>query len=132
MSLRAPFTCVSIAILLGVISFSTARATRAQEIDFSRIGAFESMGTGTIRGGTPAKTLVDDDEQHAILLTIWDSDTDAKVSWKPVGGGAPQTTTVRGTGVRVFQTDGQFKIQALGQSDQRAKYDYVLLRLRKE
>ena len=57
----------------------------AQEIDFGRIGAFESMGSGTVRTGSPPKTLIDDDEQHAIFLTIWNSDTDAKVYWKAAG-----------------------------------------------
>jgi hypothetical protein len=104
----------------------------AQEIDFGRLRSFESMGSGTVHGGAPPKTLVDDDEDHAVVLTIWDSDTDAKVSWKPLGGGAPQTTIIHTTGVHAFQTGGLFKIEAAGQSDRRVKYDYVLFRLNKE
>lgn len=105
---------------------------RAQEIDFGRIGAFESMGTGTVHGGAAAKTIVDDGEQHAVFLTIWDSDTDAKVSWKPIDGDAPKTTVIHGTGVHAFQTDGEFKVEALGDENHAVKYDYVLLHLRKQ
>ncbi len=119
------------AVMLGATVLAAIPGAQAQEIDFSRIGAFESMGAGTVRGGSPPKTLVDDDEQHAVFLTIWDSDTDARVYWKPLDGGAPQSTVMHGTGVRVFQTDGEFKIQALGENSERVKYDYVLLRLRK-
>ena len=51
---------------------------RAQAIDFSRIDKFESMGTATLRGVSPPKTIIDDGEQHAVFITIWESDTDAK------------------------------------------------------
>jgi hypothetical protein len=106
--------------------------SNAQEMDFGRIGAFESLGTGTVHSGAPPKTLVDDDEAHAIVLTIWNSDGDSKVYWKPVSGGAPQTTVIHGTGVHAFQTDGVFKIQAMGEGDHQVQYGYVLFRLRKE
>jgi hypothetical protein len=39
-----------------------------QEIDFSRIGGFESMSSRTVRTGSPPKMMVDDYEQHAIFL----------------------------------------------------------------
>jgi hypothetical protein len=107
-------------------------ASNAQEMDFSRIGAFESFGTGTVHGGAPPKTLVDDDEAHAVVLTIWSSDGDSKVYWKPVSGGAPQTTVIHGSGVHAFQTDGLFKIQAMGEGDHEVQYGYVLLHLKKE
>ena len=51
----------------------------AQVIDFSQIDAFKSMGRGTLRGASPPKTIVDDDERHTIFMTIWEADTDAKV-----------------------------------------------------
>jgi hypothetical protein len=118
--------------LLGLAVATPPDSTSAQEIDFSRIGAFESMGSGTVRTGSPPKTLVDDDEQHAIFLTIWNSDTDAKVYWKALDGDKEQTTVIHGTGVRAFQTGGEFKIQAVGEGDHEVKYDYVLLHLRKK
>jgi hypothetical protein len=130
MKLRLPLP-----VILSLIPITLAAApphqVRAQEIDFGRIRAFQSMGTGTVHGGRPPRTLVDDGQDHAVVLTIWDSDTDAKVYWKPIDGGGAQTTVIHGTGVRAFQTDGFFKIEAVGQSDQRVKYDYVLFRLRK-
>ena len=104
----------------------------AQEIDFSRIGGFESMGAGSVRTGSPPKTLVDDDEQHAVFLTIWNSDSDAKVYWKPLDSDKEQTTTIQGNSVRAFQTNGEFKIQAVGDGDHEVKYNYVLLHLRKK
>jgi hypothetical protein len=104
----------------------------AQEMDLSRIGAFESLGTGSVHSGAPPKTLVDDDQLHAVVLTIWNSEGDSKVYWKPVSGGAPQTTVIHGTGVHAFQTDGLFKIQAMGEGDHQVQYGYVLLRLKKE
>jgi hypothetical protein len=53
------------------------------------------------------------------------------VYWKPLNAGAVQTTVIHGTGVRAFQTDGLFKVEAIGQGDHDVKYDYVLLHLRK-
>ena len=66
------------------------------------------------------------------VLTIWNSDTDAKVYWKPLDGDKEQTTTIQGNGVRAFQTNGEFKIQAVGDGDHEVKYNYVLLHLRKK
>jgi hypothetical protein len=43
-----------------------------------------------------------------------------------------KTTVIHGTGVRVFQTDGLFKVQAMDEGDNEVKYDYLLLHLRKE
>jgi len=118
--------------LLGLTVVAVPAGISAQEIDFGRIGAFESMGAGTVRTGSPPKTLVDDDEQHAIFLTIWNSDTDAKVYWKALDSDKEQTTLIHGNGVRAFQTNGEFKIQAVGEGDHEVKYDYVLLHLRKK
>jgi hypothetical protein len=115
------------------LTFIAAPATLpAQEIDFSRIGGFESLGSGSVRTGSAPKTLVDDDEQHAVFLTIWNSDTDAKVYWKPLDGDKEQTTTIQGNSVRAFQTNGEFKIQAIGDGDHEVKYNYVLLHLKKK
>lgn len=118
--------------LLGVTVMAAPAGITAQEIDFSRIGAFESMGSGTVRTGGPPKTLIEDDEQHAVFLTIWNSDTDAKVYWKALDSNQEQTSVIHGTGVRAFQTNGEFKIQAVGEGDHEVKYDYVLLHLRKK
>jgi hypothetical protein len=118
--------------VLGLAAVAAPARLPAQEIDFSRIGGFESMGAGSVRTGSPPKTLVDDDEQHAVFLTIWGSDGDAKVYWKPLDGDKEQTTTIPGNGVRAFQTNGEFKIQAVGDGDHEVKYNYVLLHLRKK
>ncbi len=125
------------AVLLTLLPLALAAAAAphelaAQEINFSDIGTFESVGDGTVHGGAPPKTLVDDDQGHAVFLTIWDSNTDTKVNWKPLDGGAEQSTVIHGTGVRAFQTNGLFRIQATGASGDQVKYDYVLLGLRKE
>jgi hypothetical protein len=85
-----------------------------------------------VHGGAAPKTLVDDDQGHAVFLTIWDSNTDTKVNWKPIDGGTEQTTVIHGTGVRTFQTNGLLKIQAVGANSDQVKYDYVLLGLRKD
>jgi hypothetical protein len=118
--------------LLGLAVAAVPAGIAAQEIDFGRIGAFESMGSGTVRTGSPPKTPIDDDEQHAIFLTIWNSDTDAKVYWKALDSDKEQTTVIHGTGVRAFQTNGEFKIQVIAEGDHEVKYDYVLLHLRKK
>jgi hypothetical protein len=85
-------------------------------------GAGHALGSGK----------VDDDEQHAIVLTIWNSEIDAKVYWKPLDGDKERTTTIQGNGVHAFQTNGEFKIQAVGDGDREVKYNYVLLHLRKK
>jgi hypothetical protein len=55
----AVLTCAAVVLLPPVHS---------QEIDFSRIGGFESMGAGTVHSGSPPKTLVDDEDGHAVFL----------------------------------------------------------------
>ena len=129
---REVFGRLIVCVLLGLAVAAPPHSISAQEIDFSRIGAFESMGSGTVRTGSPPKTLIDDDEQHAIFLTIWNSDTDAKVYWKALDSNQEQTSVIHGTGVRAFQTNGEFKIQAVGEGDHEVKFDYVLLHLRKK
>jgi hypothetical protein len=103
----------------------------AQAIDFTQIDAFESMGTGTLHGGSPAKTIVDDNEQHTVIITIWESDTDTKVHWKSLDGNLPRTTIVPGTAVQAFQTAGEFRLEAIGDEHHRVNYGYLLLRLKK-
>ena len=129
---RLPGRLIVSGAVLGLAVIAAPPTPPAQEIDFSRIGGFESMGAGAVRTGSPPKTLVDDDEQHAVFLTIWSSDSDAKVYWKPLDSDKEQTTTIQGNGVRAFQTNGEFKIQAVGDGDHEIKYNYVLLHLRKK
>jgi hypothetical protein len=116
--------CAGISVLPGNVC--------AQAIDFSQIDAFESMGTGTLRGSSPPKTIVDDDERHTIFITIWESDTDAKVYWKSLDENLPRTTIISGPGVHAFQTAGEFRLEASGDATHTVKYGYVLLRLRKQ
>jgi hypothetical protein len=115
------------AFLYAVAPFHSDRAS-AQVFDFGQIDTFESMGTGTQRGGSPPKALVDDDDSHMIFLTILESNSDAKIYWKSKDGA--QTTVIHGPGVKAFQTAGQFKIEALGNENNSLKYGYVLFRLK--
>lgn len=103
----------------------------AQAIDFSQIDKFESMGTATLRGASPPKTIVDDGEWHSVFVTIWQSDTEAKAYWKSLDGNAPQTTIIRGTGVHAFQTAGEFRLEVLGDQSRSVAFGYLLLGLRK-
>ena len=103
-------------------------SVNAQVIDFSQIDAFESMGTGTQRGASLPKTIIDD---GGVFITILESDTEAKIYWKSTDGSQPQTTIIRGPGVQAFQTAGEFRIEALGDENHSVKYGYVLLRLKK-
>ena len=66
-----PFMRVAatLTLLYAGVFFHSANAG-AQVFDFGQIDAFESMGTGTQRGGSPPKTIVDDGERHTVFLTI--------------------------------------------------------------
>lgn len=121
----------AVALLCAVMSLPSQRV-RAQAIDFSKIDAFESAGTGTLHGGAPVKTIIEDGERHTVFITIWESDTDTKCYWKPLDGGLPQTTIIHGASVQAFQTAGEFKLEALGDDTRTVKYGYVLLRLKKQ
>ena len=103
----------------------------AQVIDFNQISTFESMGTGTQHGASPPKIIVDDGERHMVFITILETNTEAKVYWKPLDGDLPRTTTISGPGVQAFQTAGEFRFEALGDANHSVKYGYVLFRLRK-
>ena len=128
-----PFMRVAttLALLCTAVSFFSENAS-AQEIDFGQIEAFESMGTGTQRGASPPKTIIDDGERHTVFITILETNTEAKVYWKSPDEGLPRTTIIRGRGVRAFQTAGEFRLEALGDENHSVKYGYVLLRLRKQ
>ncbi len=106
-----------------------AQVFNAQVFDFGQIDSFESMGSGTQRGGAAPKTIVDDTDRHTVVITILESNTDAKISWKSADG-SPQTTFIHGTTVQAFQIAGLFKIEALGDDTRSVKYGYVLLRLK--
>ena len=104
----------------------------AQAIDFSQIDEFESMGTGTLHGASPPKTIIDDGERHTVFVTIWESDTETKVYWKSLDASVPRTMVIGGLGVQAFQTTGELKLEALGDEHHTVKYGYVLLRLKKQ
>lgn len=124
-----PFIRVAaiLALLCAGASFYSGNAS-AQVFDFGQIDAFESMGTGTQRGGSPPKTIVDDGERHTVFFTIMEFSTEAKIYWKSNDGN--QTTLIRGPSVKAFQTAGEFRIEALGDENHSFKYGYVLFRLK--
>lgn len=103
---------------------------RAQVFDFDQIEEFESLGSGTQKGGAPPKTIVDDGGRHTVLFTILESNTEAKIYWKSKDGS--QTTIMRGQGLRAFQTIGEFRIEAVGDNSRSFRYGYVLFRLKNE
>lgn len=119
------------AFALFVPAFFLAAGAQAQEIDFDQINKFESVGKGTLNVGEPPKTIVDDNERHVVILTVWDADAETKVYWKPLDGDAPRTTVIPGRGIQTFQTAGQFKLKAIGEPNHQVQYGYVLLGLRK-
>jgi len=127
MKLR-PLMLIATLALFCAAAISWSETASAQMIDFGQIDSFESMGTGTQRGGARPKTIVDDGEWHTVLFTILDSSTDAKIYWRSPDG--DQTTIIRGPSVKAFQTAGQFKVEALGSENQSFKYGYVLFRLK--
>jgi hypothetical protein len=103
----------------------------AQEIDFGQINKFESLGTGALQVGAAPKVIVDDGDQHTVILTIWQADAETKVYWTSPDGNVSRTTIVPGKGVQTFQTAGQFRLQAIGEPNHEVQYGYVLLHLRK-
>ena len=127
-----PFMYVAATLALLCAGMPFHQSVSAQVLDFSQIDAFESMGTGTQRGASPAKTIIDDGDRHTVFVTILESNTEAKIYWKSADSGQPQTTIIRGPGVQAFQTAGEFKIEAVGDENHSVKYGYVLLRLKKQ
>src|SRR6476660_6336052 len=128
MKLQPVVRIVAVSALVWAGAMSDARNAAAQVIDFGQIDSFENLGTGTQRGGSPPKTIVDDGEWHTVVFTILDSSTDAKIYWRSPDG--DQTTIIRGPSVKAFQTAGTFKVEALGNENQSFKYGYVLFRLK--
>jgi len=118
--------------LLCTGAFLFSAHASAQVMDFSKIEAFESMGTGTQRGTSPPKTIIDDREWHTVFITILESNTEARIYWKSPDDSRPRTTMISGPGVQAFQTAGELKIEALGDENHSVKYGYVLLRLKKQ
>jgi hypothetical protein len=117
----AAMVCVAAAVLPS--------EGRAQEINFSKIDKFETLSNGTLRVGSPPKTIVDDGERHAVVLTIWDADAETKVYWRSPDG--PRTTVIPGRGIQTFQTVGELKLEAVGNPHHEVQYGYVLLALEK-
>ena len=123
---------MAVLALLCLAAAPVSEAAYAQDIDFGQIDKFESFGTGTLDVGSPPRTIVDDDERHLVILTIWNAaDAETKVYWRSPDGNVPRTTIVPGKGVQTFETAGEFKIEALGDPNHRVEYGYVLLGLRK-
>ena len=119
------------AVVLCAVAAALPDGTSAQEIDFSKVNKFESLGSGTLRVGSPPKTILDDSEQHVVILTIWNAGAETKVYWRSPDGNAPRTTVMPGSGVQTFQTQGEFKLEAVGEADHEVQYAYVLVGLRK-
>ena len=117
----------TLTLLYAGVLFQSENAG-AQVFDFGQIDAFKSMGTGTQRGASPPKTIIDDGERHTVFFTILESNTEAKIYWKSMSG--EQTTIIRGPSLKAFQTAGQFRIEALGDENHSFKYGYMLFRLK--
>jgi hypothetical protein len=116
---------------LACVGVFQPTATSAQETDFGKIDKFESLGSGTLHVGSPPKTIVDDDQRHVVILTIWDAHAETKVYWRSPDGNAPRTTVVSGPGVQTFHTLGEFKLEAVGEPNHEVQYGYLMLGLRK-
>jgi hypothetical protein len=121
---------------IGALVFLSAQWSlppnaHAQEIDFGQINKFESLGTGTLHVGAAPKVIVDDDDEHTIILTIWDADAETKVYWTSPDDNVSRTTIVPGKGVQTFQTAGDFRLEAVGEPHHEVQYGYVLLHVRK-
>jgi hypothetical protein len=131
MKLRTLASVVASLLVLGGVVLAL-RNVQAQDIDFGQINKFESLGTGTLHVGSPPKTIIEDDTPHMFILTIYESDANAKIYWKPLDGSAVQSTVMPGRGVETFKTAGLFKLEAIGDPLHRVKYGYVLLHLKSQ
>ena len=67
MKLQPIVRVVAMSALCAGLLCNAHKAT-AQVIDFGQINSFETLGTGTQRGGSPPKTIVDDGEWHTVHL----------------------------------------------------------------
>ena len=79
--MRQVYFIAALAVLCAV-AVLRAENICAQENDFGQIDKFQSLGSGTLHVGAPPKTIVDDDERHVVILTIWDADAETKVYWR--------------------------------------------------
>jgi hypothetical protein len=131
MTLRILVSVAASLLALGG-SIPVSDYAQAQDIDFGQINKFESLGTGTLHVGSPPKTIIEDDTPHMVILTIYESDANAKIYWKPLDGSAVQSTVMPGRGVETFKTAGLFKLEAIGDPLHRVKYGYVLLHLKSQ
>jgi hypothetical protein len=129
MKLQLHFVAALALLCAGTIL--TAGHGTAQGIDFGAIDKFQSLGNGTLHVGDPPKSIVDDDERHAIILTIWDADAQTKIYWRAPDTKESRTTIMPDRGIQTFQTLGVFRLEAIGAPDHEVKYGYVLLGLRK-
>jgi hypothetical protein len=121
----------AVLVLVCAIETVIPSGVSAQEINFDQINKFESLGTGTLHVGAPAKTIINDDERHVVILTIWDADAETKVYWRSPDGNDARTTIIPGKGIQTFQTAGEFKLEAIGEPNREVNYGYLLLGLRK-
>ncbi len=117
-----------IAAMSALLCAGAVSEATAQVIDFGQIDSFETLGTGTQRGGSPPRAIVDDGEWHTVVFTILDSNAEAKIYWRSPDG--PQTMIIHGRSVKAFQTAGEFRIEALGDASRSFKYGYVQFRLK--
>ena len=129
MKLHLLMRLITTFVLLGAGAALMPAQLSAQGIDFGQIDKFESLGTGSLHVGSPPKTIVDDDDRHTVILTIWDADAETKVYWKSLDGNS-RTTTIPGKGVQTFQTAGELKLEAVGDPHHQVEYGYMLLRLK--
>jgi hypothetical protein len=129
--MRLEIRLVAALALLGAGLIVSVDNVSAQDNGFEQIDRFESLGTSTLRVGAPPKTIVDDDERHIVILTIWDSDAETKIYWRSPDTKDSRTTVIPGRGIQTFQTLGVFRLEAIGEPNKRVKYGYVLLGLRK-
>jgi hypothetical protein len=121
----------ALALLSMLATGLTAERGSAQGIDFGAIDKFQSLGNGTLHVGDPPKSIVDDDERHAVILTIWDADAQTKIYWRAPDTKESRTTIMPDRGIQTFQTLGVFRLEAVGEPHHEVKYGYVLLGLRK-
>lgn len=129
MKLRVSFAA-AVAVLCAAVVLA-AEHVRAQGIDFGRMDKFQSLGSGSLHVGDPPKAIVDDNERHAVILTIWDADAQTKVYWRAPDAKESRTTIMPDRGIQTFQTLGVLKLEAIGEPYHEVKYGYVLLGLRK-
>ena len=86
------------AAMLALICAGLQSEARAQVFDFGQIEEFESLGSGTQKGGSPPKTIIDDGARHTVLFTILESNTEAKIHWKSKDEARQRSCEVRACG----------------------------------